>query len=141
MLKLQKKFLHMKKFKMLAFQRYKIFHSNSRNDKDMLKWKKRVYGWQYYFWLGVYIVKNKKVHPLWDFFCFDHIFVIPWVWVENLISFESWIVNLFMVWKFFCILKIFWVMIFWTKIVYFFTITKNIISQVRIKKKIFCEIS
>ena len=47
------------------------------------------------------------------------------------------ILNFFMAQKFFCILKIFWVMNFWTKIMYFFTISKNIISPVRIKKN-FC---
>ena len=35
--KIQKKFCSMKKFRILAFQRYKIFHSKSRNDKDMHK--------------------------------------------------------------------------------------------------------
>ena len=38
--KIQKNFYIMKKFRMLAFQRYKIFHSNSRNDKDIVKTKK-----------------------------------------------------------------------------------------------------
>ena len=47
------------------------------------------------------------------------------------------ILNFFMVQKFFFILKIFWVINFWTKIVYFFPISKNIISQVRIKKIFF----
>ena len=35
--KIQKNFYTMKKFRMLASQRYKIFHSNSRNDRDMPK--------------------------------------------------------------------------------------------------------
>ena len=30
----------MKKFKISAFKRYKIFYSDSRNDKDMVKTKK-----------------------------------------------------------------------------------------------------
>ena len=38
--KIQKNFCSMKKFRILAFQWYKIFHSNSRNDRDMIKWKK-----------------------------------------------------------------------------------------------------
>ena len=35
-----KKFCTMKKFNILAFQRYKIFYSNSRNNKVMVKTKK-----------------------------------------------------------------------------------------------------
>ena len=37
MFKIQKKFYTMKKFRTLAFQRYKIFHSNPRNHRDMFK--------------------------------------------------------------------------------------------------------
>ena len=37
-----------------------------------------------------YTVRDKKKSPpVCKFFCFDHNFVIPWVWVENLISLES----------------------------------------------------
>ena len=38
--KIPKKFSHHEKFKISAFERYKIFHSDSRNDKDMVKTKK-----------------------------------------------------------------------------------------------------
>ena len=38
---------------------------------------------------GYTVRDKKKCPPLCNFFCFDHIFVIPWVWVENLILLES----------------------------------------------------
>ena len=38
--KYKKNFHTMKKFKISAFKRYEIFHSDSRNDKDMVKTKK-----------------------------------------------------------------------------------------------------
>ena len=61
-------------------------------------------------------LRTKKVPPSPRFFCFDHIFIIPWVWVENLISFENWDFELFhgvkislIFWRYFeDILKIFW---------------------------------
>ena len=79
----------MKKFRISAFQWYKIFHSNSRNDRDMIKWKK-------------YTPNQKKMlPPINTFFSFDHISVISWVSVENLISLESWYSKLFHDAKFF----------------------------------------
>ena len=48
----------MKKFRTLAFQRYKIFHSNPRNDRDM-QMKKSFLGWQHFF-LGVCMYRDKK---------------------------------------------------------------------------------
>ena len=84
----------------------------------------------------LYTVRNKKKSlPLCNFFCFDHIFVIPWVWVENLILFESWDFELFHgVQNFFGILKIFWVFIFGPIIILFFHKSKNITSPTQIKK-------
>ena len=44
----------MKKFNILAFQRYKIFHSDSRNDKDMVKTKKVAQREDFFLSLTVY---------------------------------------------------------------------------------------
>ena len=85
----------------------------------------------------MYTQPKKMFPPENTFFSFDHISVISWVWMENLISLESRYSKLFIVQIFFCILKIFWVINFWTKIVYFFPISKNMISPVRIKKIFF----
>ena len=38
---------------------------------------------------------KKMLPPINTFFSFDHISVISWVWVENLISLESWYSKLF----------------------------------------------
>ena len=84
----------MKKFNILAFQRYKIFHSNSRNDKVMVKTKKLAEGGDFFFVPNciskkisaknikkqksydvdkvTYTVRDKKKSPR-----FDHNFVIP----------------------------------------------------------------
>ena len=44
----------------------------------------------------IYIPNQKKMFPLENMcFLFEHNFVIPWVWVENLISLESWDYKLF----------------------------------------------
>ena len=49
-----------KNFKMLAFEWYKIFHSKTRNDRDILKWKKSFYGWQHFFgWVYINEIKNR----------------------------------------------------------------------------------
>ena len=129
----------MKKFRILAFQRYKIFHSNSRNNRDMIKWKKSIYvvtifyGWVYIFLdvniffqqFSSYIVRDKKKSPpLCNFFCFNHIFVIPWVWVENLISFESWDFELHSVKNFFVFWRYFELLIFEQNHVFFYHIKK-----------------
>ena len=59
------------------------------------------------------------------------------------LSGKSYIVGKLRCWTFswceifFYILKIFWVINFWTKIVYFFTISKNVIYTTRIKKIFF----
>ena len=50
----------MKKFRTLVFQRYKIFHSNPRNDRDMFKSKKSFLGATFFFWLGVHIFQMNK---------------------------------------------------------------------------------
>ena len=52
-----KKILHtMKKFKISAFERYKISHSDSTNDKDMVKTKKSQRGGEFFLSLTVYTV-------------------------------------------------------------------------------------
>ena len=62
--------------------------------------------------------------------------------VEILYRWKANILNFFMIQKFFCILKIFWVINFWVinfwiKIVSFFTISINIIFSFRFKKIFF----
>ena len=53
----------MKKFRMLAFQRYKIFHSKSRNDRDIIKRKKNYLTVETFFFIGcikVEVFTNEK---------------------------------------------------------------------------------
>ena len=97
----------MKKFRILTFHWYKIFHSNPKNDRYAQMKKK--YLWVATFFLGgcmiswkpiiiqamIYTHQKKMLPPLNTFFSFDHISVISWVWVENLISLESRYYKLF----------------------------------------------
>ena len=52
----------MKKFKILTFKQYKIFHSDSRNDKDMIKTKK-ISEKMEFFSITVYIQLGTKKIP------------------------------------------------------------------------------
>ena len=45
----------MTKFKILAFKRYKIFHSDSKNYKDMVKTKKSQRVWDFFLSLTVFV--------------------------------------------------------------------------------------
>ena len=57
-----KKIFTMKKSKISAFKRYKIFHSDSRNDKDMVKTKKISERGDFFLSLTVYMKrKNNKL--------------------------------------------------------------------------------
>ena len=85
-------------------------------------------------------VTDKKIPPLCNFFCFDHIFVIPWVWVENLISFESWDFELFHCVKIFLYFEDIFSYHFWNKNHTFFFINLKISLLPLISKKFFiCE--
>ena len=93
--------------------------------------------WDTYWWVGegerergrgrkkITVRDKKKSPPLWYFFSFDHIFIIPCVWVENLISFESWD------FEFFHGMKIFFV--FWRYLSYHF-LNKNHVFSLQIQK-------
>ena len=79
---------------------------------------------------GIYTQPKKNVAIEKSFFHYlEFDCKILYHWKAYILNFSSY--------NFFFILKIFWVINFRTKIVYFFTISKNVIYPTRIKKKFF----
>ena len=120
------------------------FSSESQKLTKIWSWQKKFQKVRRFLSATIYIYTHPKkmFPPLKTLFSFEHIFIISWVWVKNLILLESWYSKLFHGGKiFFVFWRFFELLIFEQKSCIFYHIKKYHFSSSYQKKFFFVKTS